>query len=422
MLKKIDVGIALFVYRRPDLTERVMEGLRKNGFKKIYVFQDGYADGTDKKRWEDVSRIINSMDFADIEVHISKEHKGLAPSVINAMNYVFERHEFVVGLEDDIILADGYKEFLEECIEKYQDNPCVMGICGGSFGVLIPDNYPYDIFFSYRMSSAAFGTWRVYWEEFCKDYFENPFVLQNIYKDPSVYEIFKKSGNDLEDLIYGSLRGEVHTWAAYWCLYQIMNKGLEIIPSKALITDAGHHGDGGGTNSIGWTDRFDPEPAEKWITPGKLPDDVIIDPEIIEDSRIVISKKTDADRYLFYMPLMYKWVRALQQGKRIEDYFRINNISKIYIFGTGIAGRLIYFELLDKQRIKGFLEENAVEENINEIPVFSVREKKIDMRIPILITPSHDKEYLIHLIKKNGVMNELIWIDDVIEAIYNQTQ
>jgi len=36
-----DIGLALFAYCRPELLRRVIESIRNNNFKKLYIFQDG---------------------------------------------------------------------------------------------------------------------------------------------------------------------------------------------------------------------------------------------------------------------------------------------------------------------------------------------------------------------------------------------
>lgn len=162
------IGLALFVYKRPKETKQVIDSIERNHFEKIYVFQDGLKDEADRENWESVSELVKKISFAETEIHISKKNKGLANSIIDGMNYVFERHEMAIALEDDIVLSYAYKDLAETLFEKYGENKKVMAICGGGVGTVIPEGYEYDIYFNYRMSSVAFGTWRVYVQDTIK--------------------------------------------------------------------------------------------------------------------------------------------------------------------------------------------------------------------------------------------------------------
>ena len=101
------------------------------------------------------------MDFTETEIHISQTNKGLANSIVSGMDYVFERHETAIALEDDVVLADDYKHFMETCFETYKDNDEVTSVCGAGMGTLIPDDYPHDVYFCHRMSSAISNTHRI---------------------------------------------------------------------------------------------------------------------------------------------------------------------------------------------------------------------------------------------------------------------
>ena len=79
-------GLALFVYKRPEHTRKVIESIRKNNFHKIYVFQDGLRDEKDRKKWEEVSKLIKSITFAETEIHIS-EHFPHTKSAFHAIVY-----------------------------------------------------------------------------------------------------------------------------------------------------------------------------------------------------------------------------------------------------------------------------------------------------------------------------------------------
>ena len=155
----MDIGLAFFVYRRPEHTQKVLETINRNHFKKIYIFQDGLKDEKHWNDWNKVSEIVKNINFAEVELHISECNKGLSNSIVDGINYVIGRHDAVIALEDDMVLGDGYLDFMNACFEKYRENPQVMCVCGASVGDFVTDGSqsPYDVFFSYRMSSRVFS-------------------------------------------------------------------------------------------------------------------------------------------------------------------------------------------------------------------------------------------------------------------------
>ena len=286
MVKFMDIGLALFVYRRPEHTRKVLESVKLNGFSKIYVFQDGLKDEIHRSEWEEVSKIIKSIDFAETELHISEHNKGLANSVVDGINHVIARHEAVIALEDDIVLGKGYLEFMDTCFEKYKKNPQVMCVCGASPGDYVTEGISsqYDVFFSYRMCSKAWGTWRDRWSLFHR----NIDYIKNFLADEELSErVARIAGRDLIWMaqVLVNQPEKIDTWATYWSIIQATKSGVEVVPYKALAQDIGH--DGSGTNSKDTTDRYNTVIHEK---PKKvrLPDVVVVSQEIMHRTSILM--------------------------------------------------------------------------------------------------------------------------------------
>lgn len=401
------IGLALFVYIRPELTKRVIESVRRNCFEKIYIFQDGLKNEADRENWEEVSKMIYDIDFAETEIHIAKKNKGLADSIIDGMNYVFEKHEEAVALEDDVILADGYKDFIQALFEKYRDNKKIMSICGGGGGVVIPPKYIYDIYFSYRMSSIAFGTWKNRWEGFQRD----PQLLTSIYCDPEKKKYLDYAGNDVEKMVVDSLKGKCDTWATYWELYQINNLGMHIIPVDGYAKDIGR--EGGGTNTKVKTIRYDTELNGKAKKEYKFPDEIVIDKFIVQDTKNLMDVVDD--KFFSYFNILCTWLEIYQKKLNILDYFMDKNILNIYIYGTGRLADFLYHDIQHKIGVMGYIVEKRQQEKYNGKKVYDMRDYKGLEDFPIVITPSYDMAFIRHFFSKCKIENEVILIDDVVK-------
>lgn len=407
------IGLAFFVFKRPEYTKKVIECIRKNKFEKIYIFQDGLVNEADRPQWEEVSNLIRNIDFAETEIHISNRNKGLAKSILDGMNYVFERHNEAIALEDDIELADGFKSIMEAMFEKYKYDKKVMSICGGGFGAIIPKEYKYDAYFSYRMSSYGFGTWKDRWTGFERD----PRMLETIYLDEKKRKMFQYAGNDLEAMIFMSLQGKCHTWAAYWNLHQICHEAYHLIPVESYILDM-ESPIGGGTNTVSGTERYVEKMSGKIKEAYALPDEVFINEDIAEDIKSLMSISND--KMQRYFDILCAWMRLYQNGKSIIKYFLDKDIKKIYIYGIGNIAEFISKDIENDVKIIAYIVENRRENyEYNDRKVYDMRDGKKLENIPIVITPSYDKHLIMHLFAKAQIKNEIILIEDILKYAFD---
>lgn len=333
----MDIGLAFFVYRRPDHTKKVLESIKRNNFNKIYIFQDGLKNESQRSEWEEVSRLIKGVDFAETELHISECNKGLANSIVSGIDYITARHDAVIALEDDVVLGDGYREFMDECFEKYKKNPQVMCVCGASLGDYVTEGIKsdYDVFFSYRMCSRAWGTWKDRWSLYQNDV---GYVREFLEDEELSERVARIAGRDIIWMarLVVNKPESIDTWATHWSIIQAARSGVEVTPFKALAQDIGH--DGSGTNSKGTTSRYDTvlhaKPARL-----RLPEAISINQEMIyrtcilmENIKIMptptLTEFTTIEQKIVHAGLNYKRIR-LDKGefqkykKNIDVFFRI---------------------------------------------------------------------------------------------------
>ena len=404
------IGVALFVYRRPEMTQMVLDSIRENGFEKIYIFQDGLGDKKYEVEWKKVNKIIRSIDYLDVEVHVSDYNKGLACSITDGMNYVFERHDRALALEDDVLLSKSYKRFVEECFELYENDDEVTSVCGVGNGTIIPEDYPYDVYFCHRMSSPGFGTWKKYWQDFRMDID----VYWKVKRDPQKSQFLQLAGNDIEKMVHFVLEGKkIQTWALYWTLYQIDLLSYQAIPLRGLAKNMGLGG--GGTNIISKNSRLSSDFVNEISNSFFMPSKVLLDERIIRDTQIVMDYKNDSDRYGFYSELYYNWIKMLQKGISISQAFIQSGIKEAYIYGGSKVGDLFLREVQESINIVGFVVEKKDSSVFCGIQVYEVGDRLLD-GVPIIVLPAFDIDYIIHTFKKFKVNNSIIRIDSIINS------
>jgi len=237
-----NTGIALFVYNRPDHTRRVLESLRENDIEHLYIFADGPKPSDDPSQIEDVREVIHDVDWCDTEIVEREENAGMVGTTIDGIHHVLDRHERIIVFEDDNVAAPDFVDYCETCLDAYADNDRVMSISGYNPPISIPRTYRYDVYFTYRMGSWGWATWRDAWEKFEINRDDlGKRIKQNA---EEVERVIKKAGRDLFPRLKRQVEGAEDSWSVWWCWCIAKHDGLCVNPVESRIKNIGHDGSG----------------------------------------------------------------------------------------------------------------------------------------------------------------------------------
>lgn len=266
----MDIATVLFTYNRSYHTNEVIKALEQNMVlpQKLYIFQDGLAKKEHHNEWEKVNALISKVDFCQTELHISNANLGVARSIVSGINYVLDRHEAVVVLEDDCVPSVSFCAYMEQCLEKYKDNQRIWCIGGFNDPVKL-DRDGYDVYGCGRTSSWGWGTWKDRWEKFDFDHG----VLKRLKNNKVKSVNLATWGNDCGRMISDDIAGRSDVWDAYWSLQMIEDNGICVLPYESLIRNIGF--DGSGVH-CGASDRFKVEVSNDKKMKFALPDNIDI--------------------------------------------------------------------------------------------------------------------------------------------------
>jgi len=250
-----DIAIALFIYNRPSHTAKTLEALRdahKSQDLPLYVFADGPKTEESRKAVKEVRDLFTGYDWlAGIERDFAVDNRGLAKSIIRGVSHVLGRHEAVVVLEDDIVLAQNAIEYFLQALQLYRERKAVASISGFAHPaqrLRIPVGYPYDAYFLTRMYSWGWATWRDRWntvdwdiERWCNQ--SNDKYLKNA--------LFHVSP-DLPEMMNSQRDGTIDSWAVRFVYDHFISGAVSLIPVRSYVQNIGM--DGSGVHS-GTTDR-----------------------------------------------------------------------------------------------------------------------------------------------------------------------
>jgi len=242
--------VILFVYKRYDHTEKVLNALNKNllaSESELFIFCDGAKSEKDRADVEKTRQIAEKFsktsDFKKVEIHMAEKNSGLATSVINGVTEIINRYGNVIVLEDDLVTTKDFLSYMNSALDFYEKNEKIWSISGFSFFDPEKLDYPHDVYMTYRGCSWGWATWKDRWEKV--DWKVSDYASFRI--NPFKRRKFTVSGNDMPGMLDCQMKGFISSWAIRWC-YQQNELGMyTVFPKYTRIQNIGT--DGSGTHS-----------------------------------------------------------------------------------------------------------------------------------------------------------------------------
>lgn len=157
-----DIPVALFIFKREETVIRILKILKTIKPKKIYLISDNGRDEIEKKL---VSEVRNNIERAiswdcDVIKRYQAENVGVYENIAGGAKWVFEREEKAIFLEDDNLPEKTFFPFCEELLNKYNDDPRILWVCGSNYlEECSPENNA-DYIFSKNMLPCGWASWR----------------------------------------------------------------------------------------------------------------------------------------------------------------------------------------------------------------------------------------------------------------------
>jgi len=255
--------IALFVYNRPQHTERTLKFLKQNDFaseSRLFIFSDGAKSPADEEKVKEVRALLINLDgFKSVEVIASTSNMGLANSIITGLSRLVKDYKQVIVFEDDLISSPHTLHYFNGALDRYRNEERVMHI--GAYMYPLKENTLPESFFYRAATSWGWATWERAWQHFEPniDTLIKQFDLQKKY-DFSIENTmnFWKQMQDFKN-------GKNNSWAIRWYASIFLKGGLTLNPAHSLVNNIGHDGSGihSGINDI-YNVIINPKPITKF--------------------------------------------------------------------------------------------------------------------------------------------------------------
>lgn len=235
--------VALFVYNRADNTKKTLDALLANALAKdtdLYVFSDGGKDESSWRAVREVRRLLHQVKAEVAQTGGLKsmtlieraENIYLERNITEGIAQVFETHDRIIVLEDDICTSPYYLQYMNQAFDLYADIPTVMHVAGFTNLDLLDSQPPF--YFTPHMSGWGWGTWRDRWQRHFVHYKTREEALQGL------------TPADLDAIQYGgvfpclkSLDKRPIPWDICWEIAIYKAGGLCLTPSHTLVRNIG---------------------------------------------------------------------------------------------------------------------------------------------------------------------------------------
>ena len=239
--------ILLFVYNRPSHTRRCIESLLKNSLASeshLFIYADGAKDESQQEAVNEVRSYIRSIQgFKQVTLIERNENWGLARNIIDGVTTQVNRYGEVIVLEDDLIVAPYFLQFMNDALETYKDEPKVGHIqaCDFTQDPTLPET-----FLIKWTGSWGWGTWDRAWKHFNPNGKE---LLKKLEERKLTYTFDFNGKYGFTRMLRRQIEGKNNSWAIRWNASLFLEDILSLNVGRSLVQNEGF--DGTGTNCGG---------------------------------------------------------------------------------------------------------------------------------------------------------------------------
>jgi hypothetical protein len=234
--------IVLFVYNRPEHTQRCLSALRANADftnSPLYIFCDGPRTPADQPAVAAVRTLVESLAHPNKVIQAVRANRGLAASVITGVATVLASHEHVIVVEDDLIVGPSFLQYLNQALDRYRDEPRVMQVAAHMYPIAPPTEH--DALFLPLASSWGWATWRRAWQHFDASMRH----YETLCGDAARRQRFNLDAPlPYFEFLQRQRTGRADSWYIRWYLSIFMKEGLVLYPKHSHVHNHGFDGTG----------------------------------------------------------------------------------------------------------------------------------------------------------------------------------
>ncbi|MBR4648142.1 MAG: glycosyltransferase [Bacteroidales bacterium] len=193
-----------------------------------------------EEHWEGYRKICEYLPsikgFKRINIFKRPENLGQSKNVKDLRNRIKENYDRYITTEDDNEFSPDFLQYMNQCLEKFKDDPKVFAICGYSYQEWENvGDYPYNAYPMEGFCAWGVGNWFAKTEKFttfhsASEVIHNPKYVKQLFKKKmhiTVHRMlfrYDKSGGDLRRRCYCALENKCSVFPA---VSKVRNHGFD---------------------------------------------------------------------------------------------------------------------------------------------------------------------------------------------------
>jgi hypothetical protein len=269
------VPVVYIVFNRPEITRKSWETIRSLQPRQLFVVADGPRNGNqqDAVKCGQVREIVKDLDWdCDSHFDFADRNLGLKGRISNGLDWVFQRVDKAVIIEDDCIGHPDFFSFCADLLEHYRHDRSVWVITGNNFqrGRWRGEG---SYYFSRYNHCWGWATWAEAWRHYDRDLsFWPDWKGSEDWNRKITDPVERKYWEEIFDAVHA---GRIDSWAYGWTAAAWYYGGLTATPNRNLVSNIGFGEDA--THTKAWKASVSALPTYSLPRPLKHPHAVSVD-------------------------------------------------------------------------------------------------------------------------------------------------
>lgn len=234
--------ILLFAYNRPRHLQRTVEALAQNPLaqdSELFVFADGARTEDDREDVDLVRSYIHTIEGFKTVHRVERDRNyGLAANIIDGVTRVVNEYGRAIVLEDDLVTAPGFLQFMNDALDTYADEPRVGHIQAYDFtqNPRLPETFLIKF-----TGSWGWATWQRAWQHFNPD---GQYLLDELRRRHLTHRFDFNGKYGFTRMLRRQVEGKNNSWAIRWNASLFLQDILSLNVGRSLVQNEGFDGSG----------------------------------------------------------------------------------------------------------------------------------------------------------------------------------
>jgi hypothetical protein len=237
---EFDVPVVLIIFNRPNHTRAVFDRIAAIRPRQLFVIADSPRPNRpdDVRNCEESRAILDRVNWnCNLSTNVSETNLGCGRRISSGLDWVFDRVDRAVILEDDCVPDPSFFRFCAELLERYKDDARIRTISGDNFlSGRTRTNWSY--YFSNFHGIWGWATWRRSWQKTDMGMRQWPevrgggWLADMLGADGASVRFWASRFNKTFD-------GQMDSWVFPYLLSCWLDHGLAVTPNRNLVRNIG---------------------------------------------------------------------------------------------------------------------------------------------------------------------------------------